>query len=202
MEKLNIGTNAFLFPMPMVIVGSCMGERPNFMAVAWVSRVNAKPPILGIALGRRHATTNAIKEAGEFSINIPSVDLLKQTDLVGIFSGREFDKSRVFEVFYGSLPKAPMISQCPVTFECTLSQAVELPDDTLFLGEVKAVWSEEKYLTDEKPDIQKIHPFCLTMPDNRYWAVGPFVGKAWHDGLPLKVGLPVLSQGKGKTEEK
>ncbi|MDT8284592.1 MAG: flavin reductase family protein, partial [Thermovirgaceae bacterium] len=117
LEKVNIGNNPFLMPMPMVIVGSLIGERPNFMAVGWASRVNARPAIMSIAIGR-HATADAIRETGEYSINIPSVDLLKETDLLGIVSGSGFDKSVLFDIFYGSLKKAPMVRQCPVAIEC------------------------------------------------------------------------------------
>lgn len=201
MEKLNLGTNAFLMPMPMVIVGSHYRDRPNFMAVAWASRVNAKPAIMGIALGKGHATTEAIRETGEFSINIPSVDLLQQTDLVGIAGGKEFDKSGLFEIFYGPLKKAPMIAQCPVSFECSLLQSIDLANDTLFLGEVQGLWTEERFLTGGIPDVEKVRPFCLTMPDNRYWSIGTSVGRAWHDGLPLRDGLPELPVGKKKRKE-
>ena len=201
MQKLNIGTNAFLMPMPMVIVGSHYRDRPNFMAVAWASRVNAKPAVFGIALGRRHATTDAIRAGGEFSINIPSVDLLQQTDLVGIAGGKEFDKSGLFEIFYGSLKKAPMIAPCPVCFECSLLQSVDLADDTLFLGEVKGLWTEDRFLTGGIPDVEKVRPFCLTMPDNRYWTIGASVGRAWHDGLALRDGLPGLSAHEEKTKQ-
>lgn len=194
MNKLNIGTNPFLLPMPMVIVGTCIGERPNFMAVGWASRVNVKPAIMSVAIGR-HATADGILESGEYSINIPSVDLIRHTDLVGMVSGAEFDKSGLFDVFYGSLEKAPLIRQCPVNIECKVIQAVELPMDRLFIGEVKGVWSEERYLTSGSPDIEKVRPFCLTMPDNRYWCVGTVVGKAWQDGLELKGRLPRI-EGK------
>ncbi len=37
-------------------------------------------------------------------------------------------------------------------------------------------------LTDGQPDILKINPFTLTMPDNQYWAVGKHAGKAWGIG--------------------
>ncbi len=158
------------------------------MPVAWASRVNAKPALMSVTIGR-HATAPAIKETGEFSINIPSVDLLKETDLLGIVSVTDFDKSSLFDVFYGSLKKAPMIKQCPVTMECRVVQAVELPLDTLFIGDVVEVWSEERFLSDGNPDVEKVKPFCLTMPDNRYWSVGNVVGRAWHDGLGLKDSL-------------
>ncbi len=47
-------------------------------------------------------------------------------------------------------------------------------------------YTEEKYLTDGKPDILIINSFTLTMPDNQYWKVGPNAGKAWGIGKNLK----------------
>lgn len=191
MKKINIGTSPFLLPMPQVIVGANIGERPNFMAVAWVTRVNFQPAMMAIALGP-HATTDAIVENGEFSINIPSVDLVTETDLTGLVTGAKFEKSSLFDVFYGSLPKAPLIRECPVAIECRLVQTVQLSFNKLFIGEVTGVWTEEKFLTDGNPDIEKVHPFTLTMPDNNYWAVGEKVGRAWHDGLTIKNRLEEL----------
>ena len=43
MEKINIGSNAFVYPMPVSIVGAIVDGRPNFMAVGWVYRVNRTP---------------------------------------------------------------------------------------------------------------------------------------------------------------
>ena len=184
-EKINIGNNAFLLPMPMVLVGSRIEGRPNFMAVAWVSRVNASPNVMCVAIGNKF-TAEGILENKEFSINIPSVDLMPQTDLMGIVSGRDYDKSKEFDIFYGALKNAPMICECPVMMECRLVKSVRLEVDTLFMGEVMNVWSEEKYLTNGAPDITKVSPFCLSMPDNRYWSLGKEIGKAWHEGMKLK----------------
>jgi len=185
MEKISIGNNAFLLPMPMVLVGSRKEGRANFMAVAWVSRVNASPNVMCVAIGNKF-TAEGILENKEFSINIPSVDLMPQTDLMGIVSGRDYDKSKEFDIFYGALKNAPMICECPVMMECRLVKSVRLEVDTLFMGEVMNVWSEEKYLTNGAPDITKVSPFCLSMPDNRYWSLGKEIGKAWHEGMKLK----------------
>ncbi len=190
-EKINIGGNAFLLPQPQVLVGAMLGDRANFQAVAWVSRVNMTPPYMAVALGD-HATRDGVVASGEFSINIPSVDLVAETDLMGLVSGRQVDKSAFFEVFYGSLSKAPLIRQCPVVMECRVVKSVELPADLLVIGEVVGTWTEERYLTNGMPDILKVRPFVLSMPDNAYWAVGEKVGKAWHDGLPLRERLSSL----------
>jgi flavin reductase (DIM6/NTAB) family NADH-FMN oxidoreductase RutF len=176
---------AFLYPMPMVLVGSLVKGKPNFMAAAWVSRVNYKPPLILIALGSHH-TNKGIEENKEFSINIPDVSLAEKTDYCGLFSGSETDKSKLFEVFYGTLGKAPLIKECPVCMSCSVYQTVKLPYDTLYIGEPKEIFTEEKYLTNGLLDIKKINPFTLSMPDNNYWSVGENIGKAWNIGNKLK----------------
>ena len=177
-----IDTNAFVFPMPMVLVGALVKEKPNFIAVAWVSRVNYQPPMIAVALGKTHYTNLGIQENRMFSINIPTRDQIMETDFCGLKSGKQIDKSRIFDVFYGKLKKAPLAEQCALCMECTLVNALDLPSNTLFIGEIIAAYSQKKYLTDGNPDIKKISPFTLTMPDNHYWDVGEKIGKAWDIG--------------------
>jgi flavin reductase (DIM6/NTAB) family NADH-FMN oxidoreductase RutF len=186
MDKIKIDSGAaFLYPMPMVLVGSVVGGKVNFMAVGWVSRVNYKPPLFAIALGP-HYTNKGIDENGEFSINIPDVSLIEKTDYCGLVSGSKTDKSGLFDIFYGELEKAPLIKECPVCMSCLVFEAVKLPVNTLYIGEPKEVFTEEKYMTDHQLDIKKIDPFTLTMPDNHYWSVGENLGKAWDIGKNLK----------------
>ena len=40
MSKIKIDSNAFTYPMPMTLVGAMVNNRPNFLAVAWVTRGN------------------------------------------------------------------------------------------------------------------------------------------------------------------
>jgi len=51
---------------------------------------------------------------------------------------------------------------------------------------VAGAWSEERFVIGGMPDIERMHPFTLTMPDNRYWAVGECIGRAWHEGEKLR----------------
>jgi flavin reductase (DIM6/NTAB) family NADH-FMN oxidoreductase RutF len=184
--KINLGTNAFLYPMPMVLVGTQVEGRANFMAVAWATRANGNPPIMAVTLNQRHHTPIGIQECQTFSLNIPNVDLVARTDYCGLVSGRETDKSDVFDLFYGELGTAPMIRECPLCIECKLVDVVSLPSHYLFLGQVMAVFADKDCLTGGKPDVEKIRPFVLTMPDNNYWAIGQQVGKAWSSGREFK----------------
>ena len=186
MRKIKIGNSPFLYPMPMVLVGTVVEDKANFMAVGWVSRVNFNPPMIAVALGKMHYTNNGIHKNKTFSVNVPGIDLMEKVDYCGLVSGEKIDKSRVFDIFYGDLTNAPMIEQCPLCMECKLFNALELPSNTLFIGEIVEAYTEERFLTDGKPDIKKIEPFTLTMPDNNYWKVGQNAGKAWSMGKHFK----------------
>ncbi len=186
MNKKSIDKTQFCLPWTQTLLGTLVNGRVNFMALDWLTRVNYQPAMLGICVNRTHASNASIRETGEFSINVPSVDMVAVTDYCGIVSGRTVDKSGLFEVFYGELPAAPMIIDCPLNIECQVARTVELETNTFFIGEIRNIYSEDKYLDDGKPDVRKIRPFLLTMPDNRFWAVGEQVGNAWKDGVAFK----------------
>lgn len=185
MEKISINPNAFLYPMPMTLVGAMVDGKPNFLAVGWVARVNFQPPMIAISLGP-HYTNTGIEKEKAFSVNIPDVSLLEKTDYCGLVSGKKTDKSQVFDVFYGQSAAAPLIRECPLSMVCRLVDQVKLPSNTLYIGEIVEAFSEDRYLTDGKPDITKMRPFSLTMPDNGYWAVGDRLGDAWSIGKKQK----------------
>jgi flavin reductase (DIM6/NTAB) family NADH-FMN oxidoreductase RutF len=181
-NKVAIPRNAFLYPMPVVLVGAVVDDTPNYMAVAWVTRVNYQPPLLGVALSARHHTARGIREHGEFGVSVPSRDLLVPTDYVGLVSGAVVDKSKVFETFTGELPHAPMARECALSMACRVVQTVELASNQFFIGEIVEAYCDDAALTHGAPDIEKLRPIGLTMPDNRYWGVGEYLGAAWSAG--------------------
>ncbi len=186
MSKVNLGANAFIYPMPVTLVGAVVAGRANFLAVGWITRVNIKPPLVAMALNKAHYTPKGIRENQTFSINFPGADLMEKADYCGLVSGHKVDKSGLFQVFYGELETAPLIEECPLVLECRLYRVVELPSHDLFIGEIVAAHADEDCLTDGKPDIVKINPLLLTMPDHSYWTVGNRAGQAWGAGKKLK----------------
>ncbi len=185
MGKISAGRNIFMYPMPVTLLGTMVDKRPDFMTLGWITRVNANPPTVGCGVGRHHHSARGIEENQTFSINFPSAEMMEKTDFCGLVSGRDIDKSALFDVFYGELKTAPMITECPLSLECRLDAVVENPTNNFYIGEIIASYTEEKYLTDRKLDIKKINPLLLTMPDNRYWTVGAVAGDAWNCGKKL-----------------
>ncbi len=186
-KKVKLGKNAFIYPMPVALVGTKFDGKTNFMTVSWISRVNASPAMIAFSSHKSHKSNKGVIENGAFSVSFPRKALMVETDFCGLASSANTDKSDVFDVFYGTNPNCPLIDNCPLTMECSLVQTIELPSNLLFIAEIKAAYSEEKFLDAEgHPDISKMKCFALTMPDNTYWSLGRAIGKAWKSGLEYK----------------
>jgi flavin reductase (DIM6/NTAB) family NADH-FMN oxidoreductase RutF len=186
MGKITVEKKSFCLPWTQTLLGTHVQGKVNFMALDWLTRANLDPAMLGICVGRGHASNQAIRETGQFSVNVPTVDMIEIVDYCGIASANRDDKSKLFDVFYGELKAAPMITACPMNIECKIVQTVDLPSNTFFIAEIVTIFSEEKYLSAGKPDVKKIRPFLLTMPDNRFWSMGEHVGNAWKDGAKYR----------------
>jgi len=186
MDKIPIEKSLFCLPWTQTILGTHLDGKVNFMAIDWLTRVNFNPPMLGICVNKQHASHGAILTTKEYSVNVPTVDMVEITDYTGLVSGKRVDKSKLFEVFYGELKAAPMIIKCPITIECRVVEVVSLPTNSFSIGEIVSIYTGAHFLMDGKPDIKKINPFLLTMPDNKYWPIGECVGKAWSAGTSLR----------------
>jgi flavin reductase (DIM6/NTAB) family NADH-FMN oxidoreductase RutF len=185
MVKKNIGKKFDIYPMPVVIVGTVVEEKPNFMTVAWLTKVSPDPSLLLISVGAQQYSAKGIIENGQFSVNFPGVEEVELADYCGLVHGNVEDKAAHVDVFRGSLDYAPMARQCPLNLECRLRQTVDLAKNHLFIGEVTNVYASERILTDDRIDLEKFRPFVLTMPSNAYWSLGDRVGDAWSIGKGL-----------------
>ena len=122
-------------------------------------------------------------------MNVPSADIVKETDYCGIVSGDKEDKAAVcgFKVFYGVVKTAPMIEQCPVNLECRLMHTLHLGSHALLVGQIEEVHVSEECLPNGEPDVLKINPliYC-TGAEKRYFAFGQSLADAFSVGLEIK----------------
>jgi len=159
------------------LVGANVAGKPNFEAIAWFNIADYNPYLISISSDKSHYTNKGIREHKEFSVNIPSVDMAAVTDYCGTHSGEKVDKSKIFDVFYGELKNAPMISECPINVECKLTKTIQLSRNELLIGEIAGVYIEDRYLTDAKPDLRKINPLVFEEGVGNYWKLGDHIGR-------------------------
>jgi flavin reductase (DIM6/NTAB) family NADH-FMN oxidoreductase RutF len=191
MGKVVIDSKPLMYPMPVVLVGANVGDRPNFMPVAWCGIVNGAPPMISVAIGYRQHTLKGIKESMAFSVNIPSTDMVTETDYCGLTHGSQADKTEVcrFEVFYGETEGAPLIEQCPLNMGCKVQHMLDLGSNWLIIGRIEETQVSESCLTDGKPDPGKIRPMAYAgTPKPQYLAPGEFLARAFSVGMELRAG--------------
>jgi flavin reductase (DIM6/NTAB) family NADH-FMN oxidoreductase RutF len=186
MSKKEIKRGCYLYPMPVVLVGSNNGGKANFMPAAFCGMVNIKPPVISVGLDKHHFTTLGIDENGTFSVSIPSRAMMKVTDYCGLVSGKNVDKSKVFKVFYGKLETAPLIEDCPITMECKVRQFLDFEIERTFIGEIIATYCDDEHMGEKGPDMAKVNPLMFSAEDNSYWSMGERIGDCWKVGKGYK----------------
>ena len=182
MEKVKMGAQTLLYPMPAVLVGAMVDDKPNFMTAAWCGIAASTPPAVSVALRRARYTIKGVEASGTFSINVPSADQARIVDFCGIYSGHRRDKSQLFEVEFGSLKTAPLIAECPVSLECEVIHSLDLNSHVLFIGQIMESYVKPDCLTDGKPDAGKINPLIYATGTEQYHHLGEAVGKAFSIG--------------------
>jgi flavin reductase (DIM6/NTAB) family NADH-FMN oxidoreductase RutF len=171
--------------MPTVLVGANVSGKPNYMAVAWCGVTDFDH--ISVALARPRYTYIGVKENGTFSVNIPSVEMLAQTDYCGLVSGKDVDKGKLFENFYGTLGTAPMIQSFPINMECRLIHTVDvLPTHDVLVGKIVQTYCDGTCQTDDKIDWPRVQPILFTGTDSGYWSLGERLGVIGSEGKKLK----------------
>ena len=186
MKKKLDGINV-LYPTPTVLVGAMVDGKPNYITIAHIGIVNhAKPYLISLSMAKVHYTNPGIRATNAFSVNLPSENLVVETDYAGLVSGKKTDKSDLFESFFGEVENAPMIKECPLNMECRLYDTYDTPTHDLFIGEIVETYANESVLTEGKVDLAKLKPLLFDMSSVKYWSVGEVVAGCWNIGNKLK----------------
>lgn len=185
MEKEKIKPGTYLYPMPCVVVGTKNNEgKPNFLTIAYSGIAESKPPTLMISSAKSHYSNKALNENMEFSANIPSETDVKKVDYVGLKSGKKFDKSDVFDIFYGDLKNSPMIKEFPLNMECKVIKKVDLEGaHEIYFGKVINAYVKKDFLKNGKPFIETLKP--LIYSNSFYWKLGDKLSEAFKVGKEL-----------------
>ena len=176
--KVQKSPQVLLYPCPVVLV-TCIDEKgaADIVTLAWVGVACSDPPILGMGIRPSRHSYSLILRTKEFVVNIPTEDILKETDFCGMVSGKNVDKFS--ETGLTPEPaekvKPPLIRECPVNIECIVKQKMPLGVHHLFLGEVVRVHVDQEIL-DEKGriDFTKVAP--ITYNQGAYWSLQRKIG--------------------------
>ena len=113
-KRVKFGDKSMLYPYPATIVSTEVEGEQNFMQIGFMGIVNANPGMIAFGISKGHHTAKAMKKGYVFGIAHATEELLVEADLVGMRSGRLFDKSEVFTTFKGD-HGANLVENLPLT---------------------------------------------------------------------------------------
>lgn len=177
MSKRELAPGEALYPVPVVLVSCQDRDKANIITIAWCGVVCSKPPLLSISIRPSRYSHGIISRCGDFVINIPSQDILKQADRCGIISGNDKDKFAIcnFTKMKSSIVQSPMIKECPVNIECRLIKTLRLGAHDMFIGEVVKVHADESIFDkDGRIDYSTAKPIVYNQGE--YWNLGKKIG--------------------------
>lgn len=152
------------------------------MTVAWCGIAAHEPPALSVAIQRSRHTLKGIFQNKTFSVNIPNSALVKKVDFCGLYSGKDTDKSEIFQVFYGTVEKAPLIQECPINLALSYLDKLELGSHVLIVGKIEEVLVEETCIKDGKIDPYMVDPLIYATEVRKYLKLGSPVAEAFKVG--------------------
>jgi len=171
--KVERKPSSLLYPCPVVLVACpSNGGKGNIITLAWVGVACSEPPIIGVAIRPSRFSHGLIQKSRDFTVNIPSVEILREVDYCGVFSGRDVDKFAKTKLTPAPAErvKSPIIKECPVNLECALKDVHKLGSHDLFLGEVVAVHVDDRLINEKgEVDYTKTKPFVYIQ--GQYWSL-------------------------------
>jgi flavin reductase (DIM6/NTAB) family NADH-FMN oxidoreductase RutF len=188
MAKVELSPQVLIPARPILIVGAVVDGKPNFMEVGGGGSISADPPLIALPIRHQRHTLKGILDKRTLSVNMPSVDQAKEADYTGIVSGADRDKARDcgFDVFYGKLDTAPMITQCPVNLECTLVHIISSTSHMIVIARVDATHISSEYYKDGKVNLDRLDPLLWIASRADYVGIGKSVGKSGTIGKEIK----------------
>ena len=184
--RKNFGAKTWLYPMPVLIVGTYDEQgKPNAMNAAWGGIYDTNQVM--VCLADDHKTTDNIKKTGAFTVSFATAKTVAPCDYVGIVSANDepdkFAKAG-FHATKSDHVNAPIIDELPMTVECKL---LKFNEDGICVGEIVNVSADERVLdANGRVDVEKLDPILYDSVTHAYRRFGEVVGQAFSDGRKLQ----------------
>lgn len=180
MTKISWRPGTQIYPLPAVIV-TC-GDTPetwNMLTVAWTGTICSDPAMCYISVRPERASYPLIVKNMEFTINLTTDKMARQTDWVGVRSGKDFNKWK--ETGLTPLPgekvSSPTLDQSPISIECKVKSILHLGSHDMFIADVINVRADEKYLDRETGRFCLENSGLLAYSHGQYFSLGEIIGK-------------------------
>lgn len=175
-----------IYPLPAVIV-SCGKdvESSNLITVAWVGITCSDPAMCYISVRPERHSYPIIKENMEFTINLTTRDMARQTDWIGVRSGKDYNKwaETGLTPLKGVKVACPSIAESPLSLECKVKSVIPLGTHDMFLAEIVNVLAEDSLINPETGKFELEKAGLINYSHGQYFEQGEYLG---HFGFSVK----------------
>jgi flavin reductase (DIM6/NTAB) family NADH-FMN oxidoreductase RutF len=185
--KMNFGPRSWLYPMPVLIIGSYDENGvADAMNAAW-GGISLEDRI-SVCVDDSHKTTANVLKRKAFTVHVADAAHLVGCDYVGCVSANtapdKLDKTG-WHLAKSAFVDAPVIEELPMVLECELVSYDKA--DCRMVGKIVNVGIEDRCLgSDSKVDLAKLDPITYDPVNHVYLKLGPVAGTAFNAGLALK----------------
>jgi flavin reductase (DIM6/NTAB) family NADH-FMN oxidoreductase RutF len=150
--------NAIVAPRPIGWISSRDAKgNINLAPYSFFNGFCYVPPIIGFSSTSWKDTVQNVQESGEFVWNLATMDLAKQMNATAAHVAHDVNEFKVagLTAAPSRIVDVPRVAESPVSFECKLTQIIQLQDAAgnkanawLTLGEVVAVHIDKTMIKD------------------------------------------------------
>ncbi len=178
MKRKSLSPGALTAPIPpaMVTVGDM--DNSNVLTVAWTGILATVPPKTYISVRPSRHSYAMLREQGEFVINLPTSDLAKTVDYVGIYTGakvNKFEKCKLTKTKSQHVAP-PTIAECPVALECRVTEILQMGSHDVFIADIVGVSCHEE-LFDKEGKLHFERAGLLAYAHGEYYKLGERIGR-------------------------
>ena len=175
--RRSFAPGALTAPLPPTLVTVGEGDRANIITIGWTGILCTIPPKTYISVRESRHSYSLLKEYGEFVINLPSADLVREVDYAGIYTGAKVDKFEkcAFTKVDSQEVGAPTIGECPIAIECRVTDVISYGSHHCFVADIVAVYCRDDILEEGRICYDKAN--LLAYAHGEYFALGEKLGK-------------------------
>ncbi len=124
----------------VIVIAKDADGRANPITLCWAMFASGKPPMMAVAIAKKHYSVECIDHSKCFTVSYPNSDMADTTLFYGKNSGRNIDKFKKMQskIEPAAVINSLLLSDAVANFECELISKTDAGDHFIYLGEIVA----------------------------------------------------------------